>query len=103
MAQAGLEIVLETARIWIGIGSDDREGRFCINEVTGPDEYTALVNNNYYTNAMARMHLRFAADMADQLAKRARGDFARVAGRDRRDGCRSRHLARCRRAHAPAL
>ncbi|MFC5477655.1 glycoside hydrolase family 65 protein [Massilia suwonensis] len=79
MAQAGLEIVLETARIWIGIGSDDREGRFCINEVTGPDEYTALVNNNYYTNAMARMHLRFAADMADQLARERAGDFARVA------------------------
>jgi alpha,alpha-trehalose phosphorylase len=79
MAQAGLEIVLETARIWIGIGSDDREGRFCINEVTGPDEYTALVNNNYYTNAMARMHLRFAADMADQLASERADDFARVA------------------------
>jgi trehalose/maltose hydrolase-like predicted phosphorylase len=80
MAQAGLEIVMETARIWIGIGSDDREGRFCINEVTGPDEYTALVNNNYYTNAMARMHLRFAADMADQLARDRAGEFARVAG-----------------------
>lgn len=79
MAQAGLEIVMETARIWIGIGSNDREGRFCINEVTGPDEYTALVNNNYYTNAMARMHLRFAADMADQLARERAGEFARVA------------------------
>lgn len=79
MAQAGLEIVMETARIWIGIGSTDREGRFCINEVTGPDEYTALVNNNYYTNAMARMHLRFAADMADQLARERAGEFARVA------------------------
>jgi alpha,alpha-trehalose phosphorylase len=79
MAQAGLEIVLETARIWIGIGSDDREGRFCINEVTGPDEYTALVNNNYYTNAMARMHLRFAADMADLLRRERADEFARVA------------------------
>jgi alpha,alpha-trehalose phosphorylase len=79
MAQAGLEIVLETARVWIGIGSDDREGRFCINEVTGPDEYTALVNNNYYTNAMARMHLRFAADMAELLARERGAEFARVA------------------------
>jgi alpha,alpha-trehalose phosphorylase len=79
MAQAGLEIVMETARIWIGIGSDDREGRFCINEVTGPDEYTALVNNNYYTNAMARMHLRFAADMAALLARERAVEFARIA------------------------
>jgi len=79
MAQAGAEIVLETARIWIGIGSDDRQGRFCINEVTGPDEYTALVNNNYYTNAMAQMHLRFAADMADAVRRDYPADYARIA------------------------
>ncbi|MDB5791356.1 MAG: family 65 glycosyl hydrolase [Massilia sp.] len=79
MAQAGTEIVLETARIWLGIGSYDRQGRFCINEVTGPDEYTALVNNNYYTNAMARMHLHFAADMVDTLREERPGDFARIA------------------------
>ncbi|MET0982288.1 MAG: glycoside hydrolase family 65 protein, partial [Telluria sp.] len=79
MAQAGLEIVLETARIWLGIGSYDRQGRFCINEVTGPDEYTALVNNNYYTNAMARMHLHFAADMVDTIGEERPGDFERIA------------------------
>lgn len=79
MAQAGAEIVLETARIWLGIGSYDRQGRFCINEVTGPDEYTALVNNNYYTNAMAQMHLRFAAQMADTIRAERPADFARIA------------------------
>jgi alpha,alpha-trehalose phosphorylase len=79
MAHAGAEIVLETARIWIGIGGYDRAGRFCINEVTGPDEYTALVNNNYYTNAMAQMHLRFAAEMVDLLRTRRADDFARIA------------------------
>lgn len=79
MAQAGAEIVLETARIWTGIGGYDRAGRFCINEVTGPDEYTALVNNNYYTNAMAQMHLRFAAEMVDLLRTRRASDFARIA------------------------
>jgi alpha,alpha-trehalose phosphorylase len=79
MAQAGTEIVLETARIWIGLGSVDRAGRFCVNEVTGPDEYTALVNNNYYTNAMAQMHLRFAADCVTTLHRERPDDFARVA------------------------
>jgi alpha,alpha-trehalose phosphorylase len=69
LLQGGAEIVLETARIWIGIGSyaANDGSRFCINAVTGPDEYTALVNNNYYTNLMAQMHLRFAADVADKL------------------------------------
>jgi alpha,alpha-trehalose phosphorylase len=80
IAQYGAEIVMETARIWTGIGSYDREGRFCLNEVTGPDEYTALVNNNYYTNAMARMHMTFAADMAERLRAERPADYARVAG-----------------------
>jgi alpha,alpha-trehalose phosphorylase len=79
LAQAGAEIVLETARIWIGIGSYDRQGRFCINVVTGPDEYTALVNNNYYTNAMAQMHLRFATSIVDTLRAERPNDMARIA------------------------
>jgi alpha,alpha-trehalose phosphorylase len=70
--------VLETARIWMGIGHTDRSGRFCINEVTGPDEYTALVNNNYYTNAMAQMHLRFAAAMLETLARERPADHSRI-------------------------
>ncbi|MES2900251.1 MAG: glycosyl hydrolase family 65 protein [Pseudomonadota bacterium] len=78
MAVAGAEIVIETARIWIGIGNYDRAGRFCMNDVTGPDEYTALVNNNYYTNAMAQMHLRFAAAMLETLQRCRPADLARV-------------------------
>jgi len=79
LVQYGAEIVMETARIWTGIGSYDREGRFCINQVTGPDEYTALVNNNYYTNAMAQMHLNFAASIAERLQAEAPQEFARIA------------------------
>ncbi|CAN7663198.1 glycoside hydrolase family 65 protein [Pseudoduganella sp. LjRoot289] len=75
----GAEIVLETARIWMGIGAYDRAGRYCINEVTGPDEYTALVNNNYYTNAMARMHLDFAASIAELLVAEWPDEFERIA------------------------
>jgi alpha,alpha-trehalose phosphorylase len=80
IAQQGAEIVLDTARIWTGIGSYDRQQRFCINAVTGPDEYTAIVNNNYYTNAMARMHMAFAADVAERLRAERPADYARVAG-----------------------
>ncbi|MFA9216661.1 MAG: glycoside hydrolase family 65 protein [Sphingomonadaceae bacterium] len=76
----GAEIVIETARIWTGIGSYDREGRFVINQVTGPDEYTALVNNNYYTNAMAQMHLNFAAAIAERLVQEYPDEFERIAG-----------------------
>ena len=64
--------MFETARLWADLGDyiAAQDGAFCINEVTGPDEYTALVNNNGYTNLMARAHLRFAAALADELARR---------------------------------
>lgn len=59
----GAEMLVETARIWLAIGFHDaaRDSAFVINRVTGPDEYSAIVNNNLYTNLMAARHLRFAA------------------------------------------
>ncbi|GAU77913.1 beta-phosphoglucomutase [Fusibacter sp. 3D3] len=59
MASAGAEVLFETARIWLEIGHF-YQGTFQIHNVTGPDEYTAIVNNNYYTNAMAKYHLMWA-------------------------------------------
>jgi alpha,alpha-trehalose phosphorylase len=60
----GAEMLAETARIWLQIGFHDpsRGGAFVINRVTGPDEYSAIVDNNLYTNMMAAEHLRFAAE-----------------------------------------
>ncbi len=63
LADGGAEMLVETARIWLEIGFHDagRGGAFVINRVTGPDEYSAIVDNNLYTNMMAARHLRFAA------------------------------------------
>ena len=63
LAQGAARMLVETARIWLEIGfhDPDRGNAFVINRVTGPDEYSALVNNNLYTNALAAEHLRFAA------------------------------------------
>ena len=65
------EMLFETARIWIDIGRfvPERGGAFCIYGVTGPDEYTAFVDNDFYTNAAARAHLAFAADVAQRLGR----------------------------------
>jgi len=70
----GAEILWETARIWMGIGhfNPRKGGQFCIHTVTGPDEYTAVVDNNFYTNAMARQHLRTALEVAAHLKKHDR-------------------------------
>jgi alpha,alpha-trehalose phosphorylase len=67
--ECGAEMLVETARLWYDLGffSERQDGRFCIHCVTGPDEYTTVVNNNTYTNLMARENLRFAADAVDQV------------------------------------
>jgi alpha,alpha-trehalose phosphorylase len=65
----GAEMLVETARLWLDLGfySDAKGGKFCINGVTGPDEYNAVVNNNAYTNLMARENMRYAAEVAESL------------------------------------
>ena len=61
----GSEILIETARMWFSLGHFSEDGRsFHIHSVTGPDEYSAVVNDNVYTNAMARLNLEAAADQA---------------------------------------
>ncbi len=59
----GAEVLIETARFWMELGffSERRGGRFCVTGVTGPDEYTTVVDNNAYTNLMARENLEGAA------------------------------------------
>jgi alpha,alpha-trehalose phosphorylase len=58
--ETGLELLIETARVWLSLGHRDLSGRFRIDGVTGPDEYSALVDNNVYTNLMARRNLEAA-------------------------------------------
>ena len=83
LLDGGAEVVFETARLWADLGDyiPARDGAFCINEVTGPDEYTALVNNNGYTNLMAQSHLRYAVRLAGELAADDPEAWAELAGR----------------------
>jgi alpha,alpha-trehalose phosphorylase len=71
-AECGLEILVETARLWASLGHHDTHGNFRIDGVTGPDEYTAIVDNNVYTNLMARRNLRGAAAVAERYPSQAR-------------------------------
>ncbi|ALE07429.1 kojibiose phosphorylase [Arthrobacter sp. ERGS1:01] len=63
--QIGAELLVETARMWASLGFFGKDGMFHIHGVTGPDEYTAVVNDNLYTNVMARFNLRAAAALGD--------------------------------------
>jgi alpha,alpha-trehalose phosphorylase len=67
----GLDLLVETARLWRSLGHHDASGRFRIDGVTGPDEYSALADNNVYTNLMAQRNLRAAAETAERHRKRA--------------------------------
>ena len=80
----GCELVFETARIWMQVGAFNprRGGAFCIAGVTGPDEYTALIDNDHYTNRMAKAHLAYAVELAGRLRagrpQAAEALFARI-------------------------
>jgi alpha,alpha-trehalose phosphorylase len=69
MCRYGSEVLMETARFWLSIGHFNERlgGQFCIDCVTGPDEYTALVNNNCYTNVIAAENMLFAAEVYAML------------------------------------
>jgi alpha,alpha-trehalose phosphorylase len=62
--EIGVELLVETARLWASLGQFDAHGRFQIDGVTGPDEYSALVDDNVYTNLMAQANLRSAVEAA---------------------------------------
>ncbi len=107
LAERGAELVFETARLWVDLGdwlprrgdrrpepqigagegeskaptvsnAEGEELAFYINEVTGPDEYTALVNNNTYTNLMAQFNLQAAVDIAERLKREAPEEYSRL-------------------------
>ncbi|WP_164842720.1 glycoside hydrolase family 65 protein, partial [Actinoplanes solisilvae] len=68
---AGVDLLVETARMWASFGHHDRRGAFHLDGVTGPDEYTALADDNVYTNLMARRNLTAAADVVERHPDRA--------------------------------
>jgi alpha,alpha-trehalose phosphorylase len=60
--ECGLEVLVDTARLWLSLGHHDRHGVWHLDGVTGPDEYTAIVRDNVFTNLMAAHNLRTAAE-----------------------------------------
>ncbi|PZT71224.1 family 65 glycosyl hydrolase [Streptomyces sp. SW4] len=82
----GLELLVETARLWRSLGHHDHHGTFHIDGVTGPDEYSAIADDNVYTNLMARSNLLAAADVCerypDEAARMGVDDEESAAWRD---------------------
>ena len=79
----GAELLFETARVWADLGEfiPKRNNRFCINGVTGPDEYTAIVNNNFYTNTMAAENMAYAYQVAQWMKRNKNEEYRSLAGK----------------------
>ncbi|WP_030024791.1 glycoside hydrolase family 65 protein [Streptomyces monomycini] len=69
--ETAVPILVETARLWHSLGHHDHHGTFHIDGVTGPDEYSAVADDNVYTNLMAQANLRAAADVAERHPREA--------------------------------
>lgn len=80
----GVDIAVETARLWATLGfwrTSDGTETFHIHGVTGPDEYTTVVNDNLFTNVMARYNLRYAARSVREMAEEDGAAYAALVER----------------------
>jgi alpha,alpha-trehalose phosphorylase len=75
LGEIGAQILVETARLWQDLGFYGADQRFHIHGVTGPDEYTTVVNDNTYTNLMARLNLNSAATTVRRLREERPADY----------------------------
>lgn len=83
MWRQGVDILVETARMWADLGfwRENGDGAFHIHGVTGPDEYTTVVNDNLFTNVMARFNLNRAAEVVTEIAELAPTEYKRMVDR----------------------
>jgi alpha,alpha-trehalose phosphorylase len=70
--QTALPMLVETARLWYSLGYHGADGKFHIDGITGPDEYSAIVDDNVYTNLMAKVNLAGAATVAMKWRQESR-------------------------------
>lgn len=68
MEKYGYELIMDTATFWASRLEKGEDGKYHINDVVGPDEYHEHVNDNAFTNYMARWNMDKAAEFADKLA-----------------------------------
>ena len=82
VAESGIDVLVETGRFWLSrVFWRDDIRRYVINRVLGPDEYHQGVDNNFYTNIMARENLLRATELAERLREERPDEFLAAADR----------------------
>jgi len=79
LLEAGAEILLETARFWASRAVLEADGRRHIRGVIGPDEYHETIDDNAFTNVMARWNIRRGLEVASVLRERWPAEWARLS------------------------
>lgn len=97
LQEAGAEILIETARFWATRAEREADGRYHIRRVIGPDEYHELVDDNAYTNLIARWNLGRAAEVTRLLRSRWPAEWSAL---ERRLGVTAAEIRRWRRVAA---
>ncbi|WP_051548703.1 glycoside hydrolase family 65 protein [Nocardioides sp. URHA0032] len=97
LIREGIDILVETARMWADLGfwRSNGDPSFHIHGVTGPDEYTTVVNNNLFTNVMARFNLDQAAAAITRIRDAHPEEYVRIAARLRLDPAEVEEWQRC--------
>jgi trehalose/maltose hydrolase-like predicted phosphorylase len=78
---AGAEILLETARFWSSRAGMEPDGRCHVRDVIGPDEYHERIDDNAFTNVMARWNIERAIEVVALLRARWPARWAELASR----------------------
>ena len=97
LVRDGIDMLVETSRMWVDLGFWRSNGTpsFHIHGVTGPDEYTTVVNNNLFTNVMARYNLEQAVAAVETVRRDHPEDFEQVRARLELDDAEVEEWARC--------
>lgn len=77
--EKGAEIIFESARFWADLGHYIEDGLFFIDFVTGPDEFNYIVNNDFYTNMLAKFNWQFAIDTAKDMQTNASNMYKAIS------------------------
>lgn len=97
LVREGIDMLVETARMWADLGfwRSNGDESFHIHGVTGPDEYTTVVNNNLFTNVMARFNLEQAVEAVEWVRETDPAEFDRIRSRLDLSGAEVDEWRRC--------
>ena len=90
--EKGLEVLIGIARFWHQRATfSTYRNQYVILGVTGPNEYENNVNNNFYTNYLAKWCIDYAVEQINHVEKEYSKDFARIMSKVKLDATEIQH------------